>query len=164
MQIKKRVLCFYFMSKWSAGCVCCKLLHWACSDFVKKTRKKETCFMIPFSCSNNDIMMINYPTLHKCSISAAIMMCQWHHVHRSMMILTGFSLSPPLSPSVPPYCRSCSLSCCPSSFQPSCSLTPAPRACSTSRRPTTSRFLSSPRLASIGPRAWFVAHRIMPTP
>lgn len=139
----------------------------ACYDFVKKSRKKDMfhCHIFLLQQWRHNDKLSNF-TGHNCSISAAIVMCQWHRVHRTMMILSLIFhfLFPPLSPSVPPYCRSCSLSCCLSSFQPSCSLTPAPPPCSTSHRPTTSQSPSSPRLASTGPPAWCAAHRITPTP
>lgn len=132
----------------------CKPLYSACYDFVKKS--DMTCFISLFSHSGS--VMISYPTLHSCSNhDVSVTPCSYKY--------DGFhSFSPPLSPSVPPYCRSCSLLCCLSSFPPSCSLTPAPPPCSTSRRPTTSQSPSSPRLASTGPPAWFAAHRITPTP
>lgn len=126
----------------------------------------KTCFITTFSCCNNDGIMISYPTLR--DITAVFQQPSWCVSDTMFTELCWFSrwyfTFLPLSPSVPPYCRSCSLSCCLSSFQPSCSLTPAPPPCSTSHRPTTSQSPSSPRLASTGPPAWCAAHRITPTP
>lgn len=60
--------------------------------------ERKTCFMTPFSYSNSDSIMINYPTLHNCSISAAIMACRRHHDHSTTMILSlDFSLALPSS-------------------------------------------------------------------
>ncbi len=61
--------------------MCCKPLKRACYDCVKKSGM--TCFISLFSYSGS--IMISYLTLHSCSVSAAIMMCQWHHVHTNMM-------------------------------------------------------------------------------
>lgn len=97
---------------WSEDCYVCVSVHTSLHNANKKICCVFFCYtgpvMIllrklerktPFSFSNSDIMMINYPTLHKCSISAAIMICHWHHVLRTLMILTVFSLPAGAAPS-----------------------------------------------------------------